>query len=120
MKMTLTREFTFDAAQSLTVFPEGHKCRRLHGHTFMVQVSVSGEVDSKTGLLYDHALIAEQMKPLIAMLDHSYLNDIAGLSNPTLELLCQWFWNQLADKLPGLCEIRINETPRAWCTYRGD
>jgi len=119
MKITLTREFTFDAAQSLTVFPEGHKCRNLHGHTFVVQVSVHGLVDSQTGLLYDHAIIMEKVKPLIQQLDHSYLNDIPGLENPTLEWLCKWFWDKLSPQLPGLSEIRINETPRAWCSYHG-
>jgi len=119
MKIVLTREFTFDAAQSLTVFPEGHKCRRLHGHTFLVQISVKGDVDAKTGLLYDHAVIAQKMKPLIETVDHSYLNEIPGLENPTLELLCLWFWNKLSGELPGLSEVRINETPRAWCSYQG-
>lgn len=120
MKFILTREFTFDAAQSLSVFPEGHKCRNLHGHTFIVQVSVKGGADPLTGLFYDHAVISEKTKPLIEQLDHSYLNDTPGLENPTLELMCKWFWDQLADKLPGLNEIRIYETPRSWCSYQGE
>ncbi|NJK90907.1 MAG: 6-carboxytetrahydropterin synthase QueD [Blastochloris sp.] len=120
MKITLTREFTFDAAQVLDVFPEGHKCRRLHGHTFVVKISVKGQVDPATGMLYDHALILDKTKPLIEKLDHSYLNEIEGLENPTLELLCKWFWDRLAGELPGLHEVCINETPRAWCSYQGE
>lgn len=120
MKVTLTREFTFDAAQSLGSFPEGHKCRRLHGHTFLVQISVKGEVDPNTGILFDHAVIAERVKPLIELLDHSYLNEMEGLEIPSLELLAKWFWDRLQKDLPGLTEVLIHETPRAWCRYNGE
>ncbi len=119
MQVTLTREFSFDAAQSLTVFPEGHKCRALHGHSFQVQISVTGEVDPATGLLFDHAKIKEAAAPLVEQLDHSYLNEIVGLENPTIEHLCKWFWDRLVDKLPGLSEVALFETPRAWCRYQG-
>ncbi|MEM9444196.1 MAG: 6-carboxytetrahydropterin synthase [Verrucomicrobiota bacterium] len=120
MKITLTREFVFDAAQALEVFPEGHKCRQLHGHTFRVQISVTGEVDPQTGLLYDHAIIAKKMKPILTLVDHRYLNEVEGLENPTLEVLVHWFWVRLEPKLPGLSEIVIYETPTAWCSYQGD
>ncbi len=120
MQVTLTREFTFDAAQALTIFPEGHKCRRLHGHTFRLQVSVKGEIDPKTGLLYDHAKIKEVLQPLLEQLDHSYLNEIPGLENPTLEMLCVWLWERLKGKLAGLSEVALWETPGAWCRYNGN
>ena len=60
------------------------------------------------------------MKPLIAQLDHSYLNEIAGLENPTIENMAAWFWEKLAPQCPGLCEIVIHETPTARCVYRGE
>lgn len=120
MTVTLTKDFEFAAAQSLPNFPEGHKCRRLHGHTFKVEVSVTGEVDESTGLFYDHARISEAMKPIIEELDHSYLNEIAGLENPTIELTCRWLWKRLEGQLPGLSEITLHETERARCSYRGD
>lgn len=119
MRVSLTREFSFDAAQSLTTFPEGHKCRQLHGHSFTLQVTVEGEVDPATGLLYDHARIKEAVQPLVEQLDHRYLNDIPGLENPTIEMMCKWFWDRLQPRLPGLSEIMLLETPRAWCRYRG-
>jgi 6-pyruvoyltetrahydropterin/6-carboxytetrahydropterin synthase len=53
-------------------------------------------------------------------LDHSCLNDIAGLENPTLEIMCQWFWKKLTPLLPGLSEITLHETPRASCTLRAN
>jgi len=120
MKVTLSREFDFGAAQALTIFPEGHKCRALHGHTFTVRISATGEVNPQTGLFYDHAIIAQEARPVIDLLDHKYLNEIPGLENPTVENLCRWIWVKLEKKLPGLSEITIYETPRAWCTYRGE
>lgn len=119
MKVTLHKVFEFAAAQSLPNFPDGHKCHRLHGHTFHVKISVTGDVDPKTGLYYDHAIISEKMKPIIELLDHSYLNEIPGLENPTIELLCAWFWEKLVNILPGLSEITVHETERASCSYRG-
>jgi 6-pyruvoyltetrahydropterin/6-carboxytetrahydropterin synthase len=120
MTVTLTREFVFDSAQKLDVFPDGHKCRQLHGHTFRMQISVTGPVDEKTGLLYDHARISEVVRPVVEEVDHLYLNEIPGLENPTVEVMCRWFWERIKPQLPELSEIVLYETPTAWCTYRGD
>jgi 6-pyruvoyltetrahydropterin/6-carboxytetrahydropterin synthase len=119
MRARLTKDFNFEAAQTLPSAPEGHKCRKMHGHSFKVEVSVEGEVAPERGWVYDHAEISAAMKPLMAQLDHSYLNDIAGLENPTIENMAAWFWNHLAPKLSGLCEIVIHETPTARCVFRG-
>lgn len=120
MKCTLTREFLFEAAQSLPTFPEGHKCRNIHGHSFKIQISVTGEVDPVTGIVYDHAKIAEVVRPLVSQLDHSYLNEIEGLEVPSIENISHWFWVRLKDKLPGLSEIALYETAGAWCSYKGE
>ena len=120
MTITLTKDFFFEAAQAITSFPEGHKCRQLHGHSFTVSVSVTGTVDPVTGILYDHACISQAMDPLIDQLDHRYLNDIEGLENPTIEMIAKWLWDRLAPALPELSEIVIHETPRARCSYRGN
>jgi 6-pyruvoyltetrahydropterin/6-carboxytetrahydropterin synthase len=120
MRARLTKDFTFEAAQTLPAAPEGHKCRQMHGHSFKIEVSVEGEVERSTGWVYDHAAITVAMKPLIALLDHAYLNDVDGLENPTIENIASWFWDKLASQLPGLCEIAIHETPTARCVYRGD
>jgi 6-pyruvoyltetrahydropterin/6-carboxytetrahydropterin synthase len=116
----LTKDFTFEAAQTLPNAPQGHKCRRVHGHSFKVEVSVEGRVDPKTGWVYDHADISAAMKPLLRMLDHTYLNDIEGLENPTIEKMAEWFWQKLESQCPGLCEVVVHETPTARCVYRGD
>ncbi|MEO0454333.1 MAG: 6-carboxytetrahydropterin synthase [Verrucomicrobiota bacterium] len=120
MKMILTRKFTFDSAQALTTFPEGHKCRQMHGHTFILHVSVKGEVNRETGIVFDHAEIADKVKPLVNYLDHKCLNDLPGLEVPSLENMLAWFWDKLIADLPGLYELQLFETPTSWCTYRGE
>src|SRR3989442_4079793 len=115
----LPKDFPFEAAQILPKAPEGHKCRRMHGHSFKVEVSVEGDVDPQTGWIYDHAEIGAAMKPLLKILDHSYLNEIEGLENPTIEKMASWFWKNLRSQCPGLCEIVVHETPTARCVYRG-
>ena len=120
MKITLCKDFEFEAAQAIPTFPEGHKCRSIHGHSFLITISVTGEVEPATGIYYDHARISEVMRPIIQQLDHSYLNEIPGLENPTIEVMAQWFWTRLQPQLPGLSEIVIHETPRARCVYRGE
>ena len=120
MKVRLAKDFIVEAAQSLPKVPAGHKCSRLHGHTFTIEIVVEGEVNPDTGWLYDHAEISKAMKPLVAQLDHAYLNDIPGLENPTIELMAGWLWKKLLPSLPELAEIIIHETPSARCSYRGE
>jgi len=119
MNVRLTKDFAFEAAQTLPKVPSGHKCGQMHGHSFKVEISVEGEVDPLTGWLYDHSRISRAMEPLLEQLDHAYLNDIKGLENPTIENMCLWFWERLLQSLPGLSEIVIHETPTARCSYRG-
>jgi 6-pyruvoyltetrahydropterin/6-carboxytetrahydropterin synthase len=120
MKVRLTKDFTFESAQTLPLAPEGHKCRKMHGHSFKVEITVEGTVDPETGWYFDHAAIGSAMRPLAQMLDHAYLNEIPGLENPTIENMAGWFWQRLAPQLPGLAEIVIHETPTARCSYRGE
>jgi len=120
MTIILAKDFEFESAQSLPLFPAGHKCRQVHGHSFKLTVAVRGAVDESTGILYDHARISEAMRPIVALLDHAYLNDIPGLENPTIELMARWLWQRLAPQLPGLHELILHETPRARCIYRGE
>jgi 6-pyruvoyltetrahydropterin/6-carboxytetrahydropterin synthase len=120
MKARLTKDFVLEAAQFLPKAPEGHKCRLMHGHTFKIEITVEGVVDPETGWVYDHARISAAMKPIIQQLDHSVLNDMPGLENPTIELMADWLWKKLEPQLPGLAEIVIHETPFARCSYRGE
>ena len=119
MTFRLTKDFDFESAQTLPNAPKGHKCAKMHGHSFKVEISVEGEMDPKTGWVYDHAQISAAMRPLVDQMDHAYLNDIAGLENPTIENMAIWFWGKLSPQLSGLAEIVIHETSRARCSYRG-
>ncbi len=120
MRVELTRPFRFEAAHRLPNTPPGHKCHRLHGHSFRIEVTVAGEVDPKTGWLVDYAELKAAVEPLIKVdLDHRTLNDVPGLENPTSEVLCGWLWERLASRLPGLAAVTVLETCTERCTYRG-
>lgn len=118
--MEIFKEFTFEAAHLLPNVPEGHKCRRLHGHSFRVRIAVAGEVDRHTGWVMDFADVKAAAEPVIKQLDHYYLNDIDGLENPTSEAVAKWLWARLKPVLPGLSEVELWETCTAGCTYRGE
>lgn len=121
MKARLSKDFYFEAAQTLTKVPPGHKCGYLHGHSFKVEIVVEGVVDPEEGWVYDHAEISRAMEPLLEIIDHKYLNELPGLSNPTIEWIAVWFWEKLTEQgLRGLVEVIIHETPTARCIYRGE
>jgi 6-pyruvoyltetrahydropterin/6-carboxytetrahydropterin synthase len=119
VRVELEKTFTFEAAHVLPKTPEGHKCRRLHGHSFRVDVAVAGEVDEGAGWLVDYADIKDAFAPLSDQLDHRYLNEIRGLENPTSENLAAWIWERLAPRLPGLSRITVHETCDVRCRYFG-
>ena len=118
--MEIFKEFTFEAAHFLPNVPEGHKCGRLHGHSFKVAIYLEGPVDPHTGWLRDFADIKAIFKPIYERLDHYYLNDIQGLENPTSENLAIWIWRELKPQLPELSRGRVHETCTSGCEYRGD
>jgi 6-pyruvoyltetrahydropterin/6-carboxytetrahydropterin synthase len=113
--ITIAKQFTFDAAHQLCDMPEGHKCRRLHGHTYVVEIQLRGEPDAN-GILVDYAEIAEAWAPLYAELDHRYLNDIPGLAKPTTEVLVWWIFDRLvaAKFSPNLYAVRVSESATTW------
>ncbi len=120
MRVELTRAYTFEAAHRLPHVPPDHKCFRMHGHSFRVEIGVAGEIDPALGWLVDYADITARFEPLLKReLDHRSLNDVPGLENPTSELLCVWLWRRLEPELPGLASITVHETCTARCTYRG-
>lgn len=120
MKMELRKSFQFEAAHLLPHLPTGHKCRRLHGHSFMLDVVVEGECDSKLGWVMDYADIKKAFQPYWDQLDHYYLNEIEGLENPTSENVAKWIWDKLQPKLPLLTEVVVAETCTARAVYRGE
>jgi len=117
--MELFREFTFEAAHRLPHVPEGHKCARLHGHSFGVTLHVQGPVDPKTGWVVDFAEIKKAYQLVHDQLDHRYLNEIPGLENPTSEVLAQWIWQAVKPRLPMLSKVTIRETCTSGCVFTG-
>lgn len=118
--MEIFKEFSIEAAHRLPNVPEGHKCARLHGHSFQVRLVVSGEPGDTSGWVMDFADIKSVFKPIYEQLDHHYLNDIPGLENPTSENLARWIWQALKPRLAQLSAIEIRETCTSGCVYRGE
>jgi 6-pyruvoyltetrahydropterin/6-carboxytetrahydropterin synthase len=114
------KEFTFEAAHRLPNVAPGHKCARLHGHSYRVAVHVSGPVDEHAGWICDFADLSSAMRPVLDRLDHYYLNDIDGLENPTSEVLARWIWAELHSAVPELSQVVVRETCTSGCVYRGD
>jgi 6-pyruvoyltetrahydropterin/6-carboxytetrahydropterin synthase len=119
VKMQIYKDFSIEAAHRLPNVPEGHKCARLHGHSFQVRIAVEGPVGEQSGWIMDFGDIKAAFAPIYEQLDHHYLNDIQGLENPTSENLALWIWQQLKPALPQLSSITIKETCTSGCIYRG-
>lgn len=117
--MDLFKVFHIEAAHRLPAVPAGHKCARLHGHSFRVEVHVRGEVDPHSGWVMDFADIKAAFAPVFDALDHRYLNEVAGLENPTSENLARWIWDRLHPTLPALHRIVVHETCTSGCSYAG-
>lgn len=117
--MEIFREFVIEAAHRLPNVPAGHKCARLHGHSFRIRIVVSGPIGDESGWVMDFADLKEVFKPVHEALDHRYLNEIEGLSNPTSENLAKWIWERLRPGLPMLSRITVRETSTSGATYDG-
>ena len=113
------KQFTIEAAHRLPNVPPGHKCARLHGHSFGIEIRVRGPLDPTLGWVVDFADIKQAFQPLYDQLDHQYLNDVPGLENPTSERLAVWIWERLRPSLPALTTVIVRETCTSGCEYRG-
>jgi 6-pyruvoyltetrahydropterin/6-carboxytetrahydropterin synthase len=120
MVTEIFKEFTFESAHRLPNVPAGHKCARLHGHSYRVEVHVRGEVDATLGWVVDFATLKDAFEPLRQRLDHYYLNEIDGLDNPTSENLARWIWQRLKPALPLLSKVVVRETCTSGCVYQGE
>ena len=117
--MEIFKEFTIEAAHCLPNVPAGHKCGRLHGHSFRIEIHVRGPVDHAMGWVIDFADIKSAFKPVEEAIDHRFLNDVPGLENPTSENLARWIWEQLSPALPMLSKVVVRETCTTGCVYEG-
>jgi 6-pyruvoyltetrahydropterin/6-carboxytetrahydropterin synthase len=117
--MELRKTFQIEAAHRLPNVPTGHKCARLHGHSWRIEVAIEGPVGNETGWVMDYADLKAAFQPIHNQIDHNYLNEIPGLENPTSERLAVWLWNELKPRLPLFIELVIAETCTSRCVYRG-
>lgn len=118
--MEIFKEFTIEAAHRLPNVPAEHKCGRLHGHSFRIQVHVDGPLDQRLGWIVDFGDIKAAFRPIEDRIDHRYLNEIEGLENPTSENIARWIWRQLRPALPCLSKLVVQETCTSGCIYRGE
>ncbi len=117
--MRITQAFTFEAAHRLPNVPEGHRCRRMHGHSYRVELRLAGDVDPTSGFVVDFFDVESAFAPLLTRLDHHCLNDVEGLENPTAEHIAMWIWNRTKPLLPLLDAVLVYETPNCWAEYGG-
>ena len=118
--MDIFKVFQVEAAHRLPNVPDGHKCARVHGHSFRIEVHVSGTVGDESGWVMDFADLKRIFQPVYDQLDHHYLNEIEGLENPTSENMARWIWQRLRPTLEGLSKIVVQETCNAGCVYYGE
>jgi 6-pyruvoyltetrahydropterin/6-carboxytetrahydropterin synthase len=118
--MEIFKQFHIEAAHWLPNVPEGHKCGRMHGHSFQIEVHVRGPVGEESGWVMDFAELKAVFAPVEVALDHRCLNDVAGLENPTSENLAKWIWHRLWQELPLLSQVVVRETCTSGCVYRGE
>jgi 6-pyruvoyltetrahydropterin/6-carboxytetrahydropterin synthase len=117
--MKITQAFHFEAAHRLPNVGEKHRCHRLHGHSYRVELRLEGAVDPSSGFVADFFDIEDAFGPLRETLDHHYLNEIEGLENPTAEVIAVWIFDRIRPKLPQLASVKVFETPDCWAEYEG-
>lgn len=117
--MKITQAFTFEAAHHLPHVPDTHRCRRMHGHSYRVELRLEGPVDSQLGFVADFFDVEAAFSPLMERLDHHCLNEVEGLENPTAENISIWIWDRMRPLLPALAAVTVYETTNCWAEYDG-
>lgn len=117
--MKITQAFTFEAAHRLPNVPQTHRCFRMHGHSYRVELVLEGPVDAHSGFVVDFFDVEAVFDPLLKRLDHYCLNEVEGLENPTAENIAIWIWDRAKPLLPPLATVRVFETPLSWAEYEG-
>jgi 6-pyruvoyltetrahydropterin/6-carboxytetrahydropterin synthase len=118
--MNIFRVFTIEAAHRLPQVPAGHKCARLHGHSFRIELHLDGPIDAQFGWVMDFAEVRRAFQPVFEQIDHHCLNDVPGLENPTSEHLARWIWARTKPALPLLSKVVVHETCTSGCSYAGE
>ena len=117
--MIVYKKFNIESARSIPNLPKTHPCHHIHGHSFKIIISVKGPINKQNGFVTDFQDIDDAFSSFKKELDHSYLNDIEGLQNPTSENICIWIWDKIQSSLPNIYKIEIKETDSTGCIYKG-
>ena len=118
--MKIVQAFAFEAAHRLPLVSPTHRCHRLHGHSYRVELKLEGTLDPATGFVVDFFDIEAAFAPVLTRLDHYYLNEVEGLENPTAENIAVWIWQKVKPALPQLAAVTVFETKDCWAEYEGD
>ena len=119
--MIVYRTFRVHASRFLPNLPDNHICKSMHGHTFNITVSVSGNIKTEEGFIMDFFEIDKIFnKHIHSKIDHKILNDVSDLNNPTSEYLAIWIWNNLLEHIPSLYRIKVSEDHGTGIIYEGD
>ncbi len=117
--MIIFKQFTFDSAHFLPHVPDGHPCKQIHGHTYRLLIYFEGDIDKDLGWVTDFGEVKRIVTPIVKSIDHTLLNNIAGLKNPTCELIAIWLWKKIKTELPLLKKIELFETATSGVIYEG-
>ncbi|MET8683610.1 6-carboxytetrahydropterin synthase [Streptomyces sp. NPDC004732] len=115
------KQFSFDAAHQLAGLPEEHKCARMHGHTYTVEIVLTSDGLSSPGFVTDFGDLAPVKTFIDDVLDHRVLNEVLPVE-PTSENLArffaEWFIEHVETAVAGHLEkVRVSETPSSWAEF---
>lgn len=122
MTFTIAKRFSFSASHVLTAVPADHKCRRLHGHNYEVEIVCAAEGLDERGMVVDYFDLDPVKRFIDDSVDHRHLNDVLD-GEPTAERLAAWLFESLGRALPApagerVVSVRVYETPTTWAEYR--
>lgn len=116
----LSKQFVFDAAHTLERKIETDSSRRIHGHTYLAEVTIRGAADPVSGMVMDIGALQRLLESARAGLDHHFLDDVPDLGPATLENLCVWIWQRLAPACPSLYRVSVSRASNQdRCSYFG-
>ena len=118
--MEISYRFGFDAAHRFDTYPAGHPYNNVHGHSFQVEVALRGEPDVATGFVADLGEVERECRAVRDSLDHKLLNEVEGLSRPSLENISVWIWRRLAPRFTNLARVTVRrDSAGQSCSYTG-
>lgn len=119
---SIAKRFSFSASHVLTAVPPEHKCRRMHGHNYEVEIVCQAEELDERAMVVDYFDLDPVERFIATTVDHRHLNDVLP-GEPTAERLAWWLYESLKGELPAevavrIAAVRVYETPRTWADYR--